>query len=243
MYTQKEYQFFRFGEVTYKKAYKLYQPIYFIWKRHRDRKLIKFLKQYVKPGMTVVDIGANIGFYTVLFSKIVGENGSVHAFEPDKLNFQHLISNTRKLKNVFVNNMAVSDKSGKIKLYQVGSNVEHQTYDSGDGANFTEIECISLDDYFNRGESIQLVKTDTEGYDYFVVKGMKETLKRQKNFVLATEFWPWGLSKAGVYPEKFVIQLKEMGFDITFTDLKAEQTYEQMIENRYYITDIMAILR
>ncbi len=240
MYTEKEYQIFRLGELTYKKAYTLYQPVYFLWKRYRDKELIKFLKKYVKPGMTVVDVGANIGFYSVLFSKLVGEKGSVHAFEPNRDNFRHLVSNTRKLKNVFVNNAAVSDKTGKIKLYQFDSNVEHQTYDNGEGKNFIEIDCISLDDYFNKGESISLIKTDTEGYDYFVINGMKETIKKQKNLVLTTEFWPWGLSKAGVEPKKFILLLKELGFDITYTDPKAEHEYEQMVGNRYFITDILA---
>ena len=242
MYSKKEYQLYRLGELTYKKAYTLYQPIYFMWKRHRDRKLIKFLKQHIKPGMNVVDIGANIGFYSALFSKMVGEKGSVHSFEPDKLNFKHLVSNTRKLKNVFVNNAAVSDKTGKIKFYQFGSNVEHKTYDNGEGKSFTEIDCISLDDYFKRGESIGFVKTDTEGYDYFVINGMKELMKRQEHFVLATEFWPWALFKAGIEPKKFILQLEEMGFDITFTEETVEQEYEQMIGNRYYITDILAVL-
>src|SRR6185312_1429188 len=243
MYTDKEYQIFRLGELTYKKAYALYQPVYFIWKRYRDRELIKFLKKHVKPGMTVVDVGANIGFYSVFFSKLVGEKGSVHAFEPNPDNFRHLVSNTRKLKNVFVSNAAVSDKTGKIKLYQFDSNVEHQTYDNGDGKSFTEIDCISLDDYFNKGEVISLIKTDTEGYDYFVINGMKETIKKQKNLVLTTEFWPWGLSKAGVEPKKFILQLKELGFDVTFTDPKAEQEYEQMVGNRYFITDILAMAK
>jgi len=180
MYTKGEYRIFRLGELTYKKAYRLYLPIYFMWKRHRDKKLINFLKEHVKPGMTVVDIGANVGFYSVLFSKIVGENGRVHAFEPDKLNFKHLTSKTRKLKNVVANNAAVSDKTGKIKLYQSDLNVEHQTFDNGEGKSFTEINCISLDDYFKNGESIGLIKTDTEGYDYFVIEGMRELIKKQK---------------------------------------------------------------
>lgn len=242
MYSKEEYQIFRVGEWTYKKAYRLYRPVYFLWKQYRDRELIKFLKKHVKPGMTVVDVGANIGFYSVLFSKLVGEKGSVHSFEPDSNNFRHLASNTRKRKNVFINNAAVSDKSGKIKLYRFGSNVEHQTYDNGEGKDYTEINCIALDDYFRKGESIGFIKTDTEGYDYFVVNGMKEIIKRQKNLVLTTEFWPWGLTKAGVDPKAFILQLKELGFDVTFTYPDAEQEYERMTGNRYFITDIMAIL-
>lgn len=243
MYTKKEYQLFRLGELTYKVAYRFYQPVYFAWKRHRDKELIHFFKQHIKPGMTVVDIGANIGFYSVLFSRLVGPTGSVHAFEPDSLNFKHLVSNTRKRKNVFVNNLAVSNKSGKIKLYHFDSNVEHQTYDNGEGKSFTEINCISLNDYFNKGETVNLVKTDTEGYDYYVINGMQDVIKRQKQFVLATEFWPWSISNTGIKPKDFVLQLQEMGFAITFTNPNAEKEYEKMVGNKYYITDILAILK
>src|SRR5580658_3980804 len=148
MYIKKEYKFFKLGELAYRKAYTLYQPIYFYWKAHKDRDKIKLLKEYIKPGMTVVDVGANIGFYSVLFSNMVGQTGQVHCFEPEEKNFKHLVANTAKLKNVTANNAAVSDKSGKIKLYRCDINVDHQTYDNGEGRDFTEIDCVSLDDYF-----------------------------------------------------------------------------------------------
>ena len=59
-------------------------------------------KNIIKPGMRVLDLGANIGFYTVLFSKLVGENGKVFAFEPDPKNFKYLEGNIKTLHNVIV---------------------------------------------------------------------------------------------------------------------------------------------
>ena len=238
---QKEYKFYKIGEWLYKKAYNLYKPTYFSWKRYKDRDKIKFLEEYIKPGMTLVDIGANIGFYSTLFLKMVGEKGKVYSFEPDKLNFKHLLSNTKKFKNSIPNNLAVSDKTGKIKLYHFPLNVEFKTYDNGESTIFTEIDCVSLDDYFKNGESIDVLKMDTEGYDYFVISGMKELAKRSKRLVLIAEFWPFMLNKAGVTPEKFISQLKDMGFTITFMDPVENYSYEEMVKNRYFYTDILAI--
>ncbi len=241
MNIKKEYKFYKFGELAYKKAYNLYQPVYFTWKAYRDRDKIKILQEYIKPGMTVVDIGANIGFYSRLFLQLTKGKGSVHSFEPDKDNFRHLVSNTKKYKNSFANNMAVSNKSGKIKLYRYPLNVEFKTYDMmGESTEFTEIDGISLDDYFKKGESVDLLKTDTEGYDYFVVQGMKEVIKRSKNLVLISEFWPFMLHKSGVEPRRFLSELREMGFTITFVDAQAEQVCDNMITERFYYTDIIA---
>lgn len=241
MSIKKEYSFYKLGELAYKKAYKLYQPIYFFWKGRKDSKKIKFLNDYIKPGMTVVDVGANIGFYSVLLSKMVGEKGSVHCFEPDNNNFKHLVSNTGKYKNIFANKSAVSDKSGKIKFYHCDINVDHQTYDNGEGRAFTEIDCVSLDDYFKNGQTVDLLKTDTQGFDYFVISGMKEIIKKSKNFVLITEFWPFGLNKAGTPPGKFIAQLEEMGFELTFMDAKGKDSYEQLKDDWNYYTDIIAV--
>ena len=97
-----------------------------------------------------------------------------------------------------------------------------------------------MDDYFKNGEPIDVIKTDTEGYDYFVINGMKELVKRSGKLVLITEFWPFMLDKSGVNPRKFIAQLREMGFTLKFMDPKAEEICEKMIGERFYYTDIIA---
>ena len=77
------------------------------------------MKKYIRKGAIVLDIGANIGFYTKILSELVGDNGKVYAFEPDKTNFGYLMKNAGHLKNVVFINKAVSDKTGKITTIQV----------------------------------------------------------------------------------------------------------------------------
>ncbi|MCK5416140.1 FkbM family methyltransferase [Candidatus Parcubacteria bacterium] len=207
--------FLRLGNLLFKYFYIAYRPLYFFYKEISDRDKIKLLKRDVKSDMVVLDIGANIGFYTILFSKLVGKNGRVYAFEPDIENFNRLKNNTKKLSNVILLNKAVGSETKNVKLYKSNSlNVDHQTYDSGENRFYTEVQCISIDDYL-KIKRVDFVKIDIQGYDYYAVKGMSNILNKLKKVSMMGEFWPYGLNKAGVNPEKYFKLLKDLGFSIT----------------------------
>ena len=104
------------GKFLYKNAFPLYNLIYPVFKRKQDAREITLITSIVKPGFNILDIGANIGFYTQIFSNLVGPNGTVHAFEPEATNFNYLQQNLRTNKNVKLINKAVSDKTGPIKI-------------------------------------------------------------------------------------------------------------------------------
>ena len=87
----------KIGDFLYKNAFPIYNVIYPFFKRKQDKHEIALLKQYVKKGDIVLDIGANIGFYTKILAELVGENGKVYAFEPDKTNFSYLMKNSESL--------------------------------------------------------------------------------------------------------------------------------------------------
>ena len=80
------------GNFLYKNCFPIYKLTYKSFKEKQDAFEISLMKKYIKTGDTVLDIGANIGFYAEILSGIVGEKGNVHCFEPDTTNFKHLNS-------------------------------------------------------------------------------------------------------------------------------------------------------
>ncbi|MFA4818169.1 MAG: FkbM family methyltransferase [Parcubacteria group bacterium] len=231
---KKEYPVqFLIGNMIYKKLYFVYKPLYFAYKKISDRKKIQALKKIIKPGMVVVDIGANIGFYSILFSKLVGATGRVYAFEPDEENFRHLERNTINLKNVSINKKAVSDKSGKIKLYVSDDlNIDHHTYDAGENRKFIEIEAVSLDDFFGN-KPIDFIKIDIQGYEYYAILGGEKLFSRADKLMILSEFWPYGLNKVGIKPLAYLELLKKSNFQIDLPQDKLKDIDSKINDNMF----------
>ena len=169
----------------------------------------------IKKGDIVLDIGANIGYYTLLFAKLVGNNGKVFAFEPDPKNFDLLKRNVElnNYKNVVLVQKAVSDKNGKIKLYLSKNNKAHHSVFNQLGSDqFIEIDAIKLDDYFKDSNNIDFIKIDVEGAEYDVFNGMQKTLNKNKNLKIITEFCPAWLEKCDRNPGEYLEELMEQGF-------------------------------
>jgi FkbM family methyltransferase len=176
----------------------------------------ELVKREVKKGDTVLDIGANIGYYSLIFAKIVGEKGRVFAFEPHPDNFELLRKNiaVNGYKNIIPVQKAVSDKSGLIKLYLSGNSVDHQICDSGEGRSFIEVESVRIDDYFfGQDTKIDLIKIDTQGAEGLVLRGMPGLLKKNALKIII-EFWPPGLKKFNISSQEFFNLIQEHGFKI-----------------------------
>jgi len=181
----------------------------------------EFIKTKIKPGLVVIDIGANVGFYTVILARLVGPKGQVISFEPEPENFSFLEKTIKinDFKNVLAYQLAVTDKSGTGKLFLSADNKgDHRLYDPGNFKSQSRIDIplTTLDDFltekdFNR---VDLVKMDIQGAEGLVLKGMKNTLRKNKNIKLFLEFWPLGLLKSGANPRLLLKELEELGFKI-----------------------------
>lgn len=227
--------FFQIANLFYKRAFWFYKPLYFAYKNVFELEHIAYLKIVVKPGMVVLDVGANIGFYTTLFSKLVGENGKVIAFEPETTNFQHLRKATASFSNVVVKRIAVGDKNTNIKLYLSDKlNVDHRVYDNGEKRSVQDVKCIKIDDFL-KGLKVDVIKVDTQGFDYFVVKGARRLIRRSKKMVLFGELWAFGLKKSGVSEKKYLELLRNLGFRIKLNNNTAN------ISDPNHYTDFVAI--
>ncbi len=197
----------------------------------------ELVKKELKKGDTVLDIGANIGYYTLLFAKLVGENGKVFAFEPDPTNFTLLKKNIEinGYENVVLVQKAVANKNGTVRLYIKGEdNIGYNTiYDTNDGRKSIEIESIRLDDYFkDYNGQIDFIKMDVEGAEGAVIRGMPNLLN--KTIKIVTEFSPMLLKKFEINSKEYLNLLIKHGFklyELNEQENKIEQTIHSVISN------------
>lgn len=176
-------------------------------------------KQLIKPGMTVIDIGANVGYFTIMFSKLVSSNGKVYAFEPNPQISEMLRYNVKNLENVIVQKKAVSNKRSVVEFFSS----EHTTGSHGFfvperfRTGSYKVEAVSLDDFVrDEGLSrIDLVKIDVEGAEPLVIEGMTDVINRAEKLFLVLEFNPSCLRLGHVDPEEFLEMLHKR-FDAVY---------------------------
>lgn len=169
-------------------------------------------KRRIKNGETVIDIGANIGYFTLLFARLVGKEGKVFAFEPDPTNFRLLEKNVKAngYTNVVCFPTALTDYNGQHELFLHDYNMgDHRLYDSGTAREKVAVTVARLDDVLP-DVSPSFVKIDIQGSEYLMVQGAKNTLAHAKELLI--EYWPYGLEKAGTTGAALQQALQELNF-------------------------------
>lgn len=166
--------------------------------------------------MVVIDLGANVGYYTLLASEKVGEAGRVFAFEPDPLCYGLLEKNVaiNRCVNVVTVNKAVSDRSGNGSLFLGAKNKGgHSLCASEEVGRSIRIVMTSLDDYFRDQDlCIHLIKMDIQGAELAALRGMRRILETSEDLAIVVEFWPAGISRFGDAPADFIRMLLAYGF-------------------------------
>jgi len=139
--------------------------------------VVDILEKHIKKGDVVLDIGANIGYHTLIMARLVGRTGKVFAFEPDPINAEYLLKNAKLngYQNIAIIQKGVSNKTGQGRLYQGNSSSLHTIWDQGK-MRYKEIEIITIDDYL-AGQKADFAKIDVEGAEALAVEGMKGTVK------------------------------------------------------------------
>ena len=207
------------GDKLFRHGYTPYLPLYSAYKAIADRKERALMRSSIRPGSTVVDIGANIGVHARFLSRLCGNSGHVYAFEPSPTNFARLRANVERRRNVTPVHAAVGEKSGTIGLFLSDTlNVDHRTYDDGNGRQRVEVPLISLDEYFDPGTVIDFLKIDVQGYEDSVLRGAARVLKENPGIRGVIEFWPYGLKKAGTDPAGFLKFIAAQGFEVEALD-------------------------
>ena len=188
-----------FGNKVYQHAFPLYRPIYAAYKAYADHAERQLLRQILVPGNVAVDAGANIGIYSQFLARCVGPAGVVYSFEPAPENFKRLCATVRGFSNVHVLQAAVGERSGKSELYLSDTlNVDHRIYATHSSIRrAVQIEMVALDDYFNPGQRVDLIKMDIQGYELHALRGAGRVLADNPAAKLLLELWPYGLKQAG----------------------------------------------
>jgi FkbM family methyltransferase len=179
-----------------------------------ERDLGAALPSLIQKGMKVLDIGANVGFYTIAASRLVGTDGRVFAFEPDSQAFSYLDRNihVNNSANVTTVNAAVTDKPGSVSF--VPDQVERGFVSDRVREGAIVVPAVSVDSYFNElgWPRIDFVKLDAEGAEVNVLIGMEELSRRNPQLRMVMEYNRQALRRAGHTNVHLAEVLHQVGF-------------------------------
>ena len=173
------------------------------------------LRVLVAPGMTFVDVGAHVGYMTLLGSHAVGPAGRVVAVEASPANVALLRANVAAdgAANVEIVAAAASDGDGRIAL-------SLSPWNTGDNRAYpvpemerVEVPAVRLDDVLRDTDRVDVVKVDTQGADHRAIRGMAATLARCRP-VLVVEFWPLGIAESGDDPAAVLEEYAALGYEV-----------------------------
>ena len=177
-----------------------------------EPKIRSIFKDKIKQGDTIIDVGANVGYHTLLLAKLVG-GGKVYAFEPEPKAFGLLSKNIKQngYKNVVLINKGLGEKEQVLDLYLNPKNAAGHSLIKRDNWQKQPVEIIALDDFLPKNTKVDFIKVDVEGSELSVFKGMKRILSENKNVKIITEC----ISENGEDAFKF---LSDLGFSIHSID-------------------------
>jgi FkbM family methyltransferase len=169
----------------------------FYWTGTYERAVQVAFEELLRPGDTVWDVGAHIGFFSLLASRLVGPNGCVHAFEPIAANRERLLASLELngATNVAVHDCALSDTPGERILFACGASETWTLIERGE-AEGIPIRCKTIDELAASGPPPTLVKIDAEGAEVDVLRGGLELIAKQHPTLLV-EFHDEQLLAAG----------------------------------------------
>ncbi len=183
--------------------------------------LTKTLTGLIKPKMTVVDVGANFGYFTLLAASLVGPEGRVFSFEPNPSTFEIL------RRNIAVNwygdwvqcfQCALLDVPREVQLFagtsRMGSSSVFLTSMVGEDYHRVQVLAKPLDEIVT--SPVDVMKIDSEGSEPFVFEGMKRVLKNSPSIKIVMEVNVPALRQAGVDPKQFLDKIAGLGFGAEF---------------------------
>lgn len=186
-------------------AYKTYEP-----------HVTQVLKGELRPDDVFLDIGANVGFFTMTAWSIVKGRGKVISIEPNPGNVQLIYASIveNKAENVHVYPYAASNAAGILRFANIGSNGLVVTDQSPEQRHSLYVQSVVLDDLLKDEPKIDVVKIDIEAYEPFALMGMTKLIERHRPRIL-TEFHPWALQYYNLLePTDYLERILRFGYDL-----------------------------
>ncbi len=188
-----------------------------------EKDITDFFVQNVKPSETVIEIGANIGYYTTLLSKLVGKNGHIFSYEANdevyrmaKLSLEF----NRLEENVMLKNVAVSDHNGSVDFVSDSiSGLKFSTINIGEGhikrgLDFSatkKVQCVSLDNDLPELKDVDWLRMDIEGAEVLALRGARKIIENSPNLKIVMEWTVSAMEKYGDVVQ-LIDQMHSYGF-------------------------------
>jgi FkbM family methyltransferase len=180
----------------------------------------KMFRKYLRPGMGVLDIGANIGFFSLLAASLVGPTGVVYSWEPSPDNARLLYAS--RLANGFANiqvvQAAATEKTTLLKYFRNSSNGNVAEADNVMPQDVLLAEMVlglRIDDVTPQDAAIGLIKIDVEGFEFKALQGALRTLHQSRPVVISEFSPPQMRAASGVSGEEYLRLFAELGYDLS----------------------------
>ena len=173
----------------------------------------RFLQATLGPGQTFVDVGAHVGYFSVLAAKLVGLTGRVIAVEPERRNLDLLYRNLARngCRTAAVVPCAAGSAPGRVSLALDEDNRGgHRLVAPGDEDGDVFVSCVRLDDVLPT--QVDVIKIDVQGYDHEVIAGLRRTIASNPNLLLIVEFSREELVRRGVDRAAVLASYEELDF-------------------------------
>ena len=201
-----------------------------------DEDAQRFIRRSLKAGDTFLDIGANVGFYSLLASSIVGENGRVIAVEPNPKTYFKLKGTIEEnsIKNILLLNIGLGKERGVLELYfNPEGGIDSATMVPHNAPQSVKVEVVSLDEVAltHKIARIHYCKMDVDGFEPNVLAGASKLLAEGKINIIQSEFCDYWLRENGSTPEMLHNTLTSFGF----TDAEGSPTFaKDCIVDRFF---------
>lgn len=250
------------GILETKPARKLFLSAYYFYKKHFEDPFYSLARKHphIFQGGHILDVGANIGYTSYVFSQVASNGSKVFAFEPEPDNVSLLLQSIseRQLQSTILPvAAAVGREAGSLQLWvNKAHHGDHRIVTDefqkhlGESESRT-VDMVSVDSFLSSNapsQPVSFVKIDVQGYELEVCEGMKGTLARNENVCVAFEYSPESMKELGFSPRKLLEFFLDRGFQLYLLDRKADlsllsaERLTMQLQSRPY-TDLLASRR